>query len=182
MLEDAHAADIAAALRDLTLPEQVTLFRLLGRESAGAVLAELDDQPLHELARALDEGEISSILDRMRPDDAAQVLEDLPAEQVEKVLDLMKEERSEEVQEILEHGEKTAGRLMSPDFLAVHEHLTVAQAIEQVRKSPVAETASTLYRGGRPRPPGRQPALAPPGHRGPGRARPLPRARTSRSG
>src|SRR5713101_4983805 len=132
VLEDAHAADIAAALRDLTLPDQVTLFRLLGRESAGAVLAELDDQPLHELARALDEGEISSILDRMRPDDAAQVLEDLPAEQVEKVLDLMKEE-------------KTAGRLMSPDFLAVPEHLTVAQAVEQVRKSPVAETASTLY-------------------------------------
>src|SRR5229473_7954718 len=121
VLEDAHAADIAAALRDLTLPDQVTLFRLLGRESAGAVLAELDDQPLHELARALDEGEISSILDRMRPDDAAQVLE------------------------ILEHGEKTAGRLMSPDFLAVPEHLTVAQAVEQVRKSPVAETASTLY-------------------------------------
>src|SRR5258706_392839 len=59
VLEDAHAADIAAALRDLTLPDQVTLFRLLGRESAGAVLAELDDQPLHELARALDEGEIS---------------------------------------------------------------------------------------------------------------------------
>ncbi len=96
VLEDAHAADIAAALRDLTLPDQVTLFRLLGRESAGAVLAELDDQPLHELARALDEGEISSILDRMRPDDAAQVIEDLPAEQIEKVLDLMKEEKSEE--------------------------------------------------------------------------------------
>lgn len=47
VLEDAHAADIAAALRDLALPDQVTLFRLLARESAGAVLAELDDQPLY---------------------------------------------------------------------------------------------------------------------------------------
>jgi Mg/Co/Ni transporter MgtE len=53
VLEEAHAADIAAALRDLALPDQVTLFRLLGRESAGAVLAELDDQPLHELARVI---------------------------------------------------------------------------------------------------------------------------------
>jgi magnesium transporter len=123
----------------------VTLFRLLAREQAGAVLAELDDQPLHELVRGLDETEVSSILDRMRPDDAAQVLEELPAEQVEKMLDLMKEEKSEEVQELLEHGEKTAGRLMTPDVLAVHEHLTVAQAIEQIRKSPVAETAPTLY-------------------------------------
>ena len=145
LLEDAHAADIAATLRDLPLPDQVTLFRLLGREMAGAVLAELDDPTLHELTRALDEGEISSILDRMRPDDAAQVLEELPAEQVEKVLDLMKEEKSEEVQELLEHGEKTAGRLMTPEVLTVPEHLTVAQAVEHVRKSPVAETAPTLY-------------------------------------
>ncbi len=145
ILEDAHAADIAAALRELSLPDQVTLFRLLGRESAGAVLAELGDQAVHELAGALDEGEISSILDRMRPDDAAQVLEELPAEQAEKVLDLMKEEKSEEVQGLLEYGEKTAGRLMTPDMLAVLEYLTVAQAIEQVRKSPVAETASVLY-------------------------------------
>jgi magnesium transporter len=145
ILEDAHAADIAAALRELPLPDQVTLFRLLGRESAGAVLAELGDQAVHELAGALDEGEISSILDRMRPDDAAQVLEELPAEQAEKVLDLMKEEKSEEVQGLLEYGEKTAGRLMTPDMLAVLEYLTVAQAVEQVRKSPVAETAPVLY-------------------------------------
>lgn len=135
ILEDAHAADIAAALRELPLPDQVTLFRLLGREAAGAVLAELGDQAVHELASALDEGEISSILDRMRPDDAAQVIEELPAEQAEKVLDLMKEEKSDEVQELLEYGEKTAGRLMTPDMLAVLEDLTVAQAVEQVRKS-----------------------------------------------
>jgi magnesium transporter len=145
LLEDAHAADIAAVLRELSLPDQVILFRLLGRESAGAVLAELGDQGVAELAGALDEGEISSILDRMRPDDAAQVLEELPAEQVEKVLDLMKEEKSEEVQELLEYREKTAGRLMTTDMLAVLEHVSVAQAVEQVRRSPVAESAPILY-------------------------------------
>src|SRR5688500_6594324 len=102
VLEESHAADIAAALRDHSLTEQVMVFRLLNREKAGAVLAELDDQPLLELARALDEVEISGILDRMQPDDAVQVLEELPEEQQEKVLDLMKEERSEEVQELLE--------------------------------------------------------------------------------
>ncbi len=145
VLEEAHAADVAAAMRDLSIADQVTVFRLLGREQAGGVLAELDDQTLLELVRALDEAEISSVLDRMQPEDAAGVLEELPEEQAEKVLDLMKEEKSEEIQEILEHGEKTAGRIMSPDFLAVHENVTVAQAIEQVRKSPVAETAQSLY-------------------------------------
>ena len=144
-LKDSHAADIAAALRDFPVPEQVTLFRLLNREQAGGVLAELDDQPLLELVRALDELEISGILDRMQPDDAAQVLEELPEEQAEKVLDLMKEEQSEEVQELLEYGEKTAGRIMSPDVLAVHENDTVGQAIDHVRKAPTAESAHSLY-------------------------------------
>ena len=34
---------------------------------------------------------------------------------------------------------------MTPDMLAVLEYVTVAQAVEQVRKSPVAETAPVLY-------------------------------------
>ena len=109
------------------------------------MLSELDDEPLLELVRALDEAEISGILDRMQPDDAAQVIEELPDEQAEKVLDLMKEQQSEDVQELLEYGEKTAGRIMSPDVLAVHEYATVAQAIDHVRKAPAAQSAHYLY-------------------------------------
>jgi len=66
VLDEAHAADIAAAMRDLSIDDQVTVFRLLGREQAGPVLAELDDQTLLELVRALDEAEISTVLDRMQ--------------------------------------------------------------------------------------------------------------------
>ena len=145
LLADAHSADIAAALRDLSLADQVSVYRLLSREQAGLVLAEMDEEPLQALAQALGEAVISGALDRMPPDDAVQVIEELPEEQAEKVLDLMKEDKSEEIQELLEHGEKTAGRIMSLDFLAVNEKDTVAQAIDQVRKSPVAETAHSLY-------------------------------------
>ncbi|HVQ78103.1 MAG TPA: magnesium transporter [Candidatus Binatia bacterium] len=144
-LDDSHPADIAAALRDLPVAEQVLIFRLLHQEQAGLVLSELDDQQLLELVRALDEVEISSILDRMPADDAAQVVDELPEAQAEKVLDLMKEDKSEDVQELLEYGEKTAGRIMSPEVLAVHETLSVAQAIDQVRKAPAAESAHSLY-------------------------------------
>jgi len=145
VVEEAHAADVAAALRDLAPPEQLTVFRMLNREQAGLVLSELDDRLLLDVARALDETEISGILDRMQPDDAAQVIDELPEEQQEKVLDLMKEEKSEDIQELLEYGEKTAGRIMSLDVLAVHEGDTVGQAIDHVRKAPSAESAHYLY-------------------------------------
>jgi magnesium transporter len=145
VLAEAHAADIASALRELSLPEEVVVFRLLDRDKAADVLSELDDQQLLELVRALDEVEVSSILDRMEPQRAAQVVDELPEEQAEKVLELVEEERSEEIQELLEYGEKTAGRIMSPEVLALHEDLTATQAIGEVRKATAAESAHSLY-------------------------------------
>jgi magnesium transporter len=145
VLEEAHPADISHALRELPVPEQVTLIRLLDRERAGAVLSELDDQTLLELVRALDEVEVSRILDQMPADHAAEVVDELPEEQAEKILDLMKEEKSEEVQELLEYRDQTAGRLMSPSFVAVHESMSVAEAIDHIRKSASEERAFELY-------------------------------------
>jgi magnesium transporter len=145
VLEDAYPADIATALRELPLPERVHVFRLLPPAQAGAVLSELDDQTLLELVRALDEHEISRILDRMPPDHVVEVVEELPKEQADKILDLMEEEKSEEVQELLEYPENTAGRLMSREFVAVHENATVAKAIEHIRKAATGDDAFYLY-------------------------------------
>ena len=57
----------------------------------------------------------------------------------------MEEEKSEEVQELLEYTEGTAGRLMSPEFVAVREDANVAQAIEHIRKAASGEGAFYLY-------------------------------------
>ncbi len=145
VLEESHAADVSAALRELPLPEQVHLFRLLAPQQAGDVLSELDDSTRTELVRALDEVEISRILDRMPADHVVDVVEELPREEADKLLDLMQEEKSEEVQELLEYGEKTAGRLMSPRFIAVYESASVAEAIEHIRKAASGDNAFYLY-------------------------------------
>jgi magnesium transporter len=136
---------VAAALRELPLPDQVHLFRLLAPQQAGDVLSELDDSTRTELVRALDEVEISRILDRMPADHVVDVVEELPREEADKLLDLMQEEKSEEVQELLEYGEKTAGRLMSPRFIAVYESASVAEAIEHIRKAASGDNAFYLY-------------------------------------
>ncbi|PYN96784.1 MAG: magnesium transporter [Candidatus Rokuibacteriota bacterium] len=135
LLENAHAADISSVLRELEPADQVRLFRLLSSSHAGEVLSELDDPTQRELLRALDEQEVSRVLDQMPSDDVVEVVEELPKEEAEKILDLMAEEKSEEVQELLEYREGTAGRLMSPNFVAVHEAASVAEAIEHIRKS-----------------------------------------------
>src|SRR2546428_6213097 len=145
LVEDAHPADVSRVIRELARDDQVRLFRLLSPQHAGEVLAELDDPTLRELVGSLPEVEVSRVLDGMPPEHVADVVEELPKEQADEILELMEEEKSEEVQELLEHAEGTAGRLMSPDFVAVREEAKVAQAIDHIRKAASGEDAFYLY-------------------------------------
>ena len=139
--EAAHPSDIAAILQRLPLDQQVALFRRLSPERAGEVLPGLDDTTLLALVRALDEAEVSRILDEMPAEHAADVVEELHRDEAAKILELMEEEHSEDVQEILEYPEHSAGRLMSPDFVAVREDATVEEAIKHIRDSIAVERA-----------------------------------------
>jgi len=143
--EAAHPSDLAAIMRHLPLPQQVALFRRLSPERAGEVLPSLDDTTLLELVRALDELEVSRILDEMPPEHAANVVNELPPDEAEKILGLVGEEHSEDIQELLEYPEHSAGRLMSPDFVAVREDATVEGAIKHIRDSIASERAFELY-------------------------------------
>jgi magnesium transporter len=145
LLEDAHAADVASIIRELPPLDQIHVFRLLSAEHAGAVLAELDDSTAHELLQTLDESEVTRVLGRMPAEGVVEILEELPKEESEKILELMQEEKSEEVQELLAYGKGTAGRLMSPDFVAVHEAASVGEAIEHIRKFTSGDRAFYLY-------------------------------------
>ncbi len=144
-LAEAHAADIAHVLQHLPASDRATIFRSLGAEQAGDVLSELDDATLLGLVRTLDDVEVSQILDRMPAEHAADVVDELSTEHAEKILDLMEEERSEEIQEILEYPEDSAGRLMSPDVVAVRETSTVEEAVQNIRKTVTEERPFGVY-------------------------------------
>jgi len=145
LVEDAHPADVSRVIRELPRDDQVRLFRLLSPQHAGEVLAELDDPTLRELVGSLPEVEVSRVLDHMPSEQVVDVVEELPKERADEILELMEEEKSEEVQELLEYREGTAGRLMSPEFVAVREDATVAEAIEHIRKAASGEGAFYLY-------------------------------------
>jgi magnesium transporter len=145
IIEDAHPADLAQALRHLPVANLVRIFRLLHPEQASGLLSELDDETLIQLVQALEDVEVADSLNRMPAEEVADIVEELPAEQADKILDLMEEEKSEDVQELLEYPEHSAGRLMSPEVVAVHESATVEEAIQHIRKSISEEKAFELY-------------------------------------
>jgi Mg/Co/Ni transporter MgtE len=79
----------------------------------------------------------------MPPDEAADVLSDLPVDKVKKILESIEKEEAEDIQELLSHEEDTAGGLMTNDFITYPPEISVKDAIEKFRKD--AEDVETVY-------------------------------------
>jgi Mg/Co/Ni transporter MgtE len=82
----------------------------------------------------------------MDPDAAADVLGELTPEQSSEILEEMEPEEREEVTELLAFEEDTAAGRMTTDFVWTYEDLTVANAIDVLRKyEGQSETINTIF-------------------------------------
>jgi Mg/Co/Ni transporter MgtE len=79
----------------------------------------------------------------MSPDEAADVLGDLPEEKAEELLGLMEGEEQADVAELLPYEDDTAGGLMTTEFVTVPRSLTVSEALARLRE--MAETPNMIY-------------------------------------
>jgi CBS domain-containing protein len=97
------------------------------------VFEELDEDQASDLLEARTDPEIADILGRMRADDAADALLDLPQERRMSVLRQLPDPQQKRITALLSYQEATAGGLMSLDHLLLPETTTAAQAIAAVR-------------------------------------------------
>jgi len=102
------------------------------------VFEELDDDRQSRLLRDRTDPEIAGVLARMRADDAADAIADLPQDRRQPVLNLLPAGQRTKVTALLGYNPTSAGGLMSLDFLALPRDTTVAAVLERVR------TARTL--------------------------------------
>lgn len=99
------------------------------------VFEELDDNKQARLLHARSDEEVAALLARMRADDAADAITDLAQDRRQAVLDLLPDPQRTKVRTLLGYHAATAGGLMGPDFLALPETCTIADAIEAVRSA-----------------------------------------------
>jgi Mg/Co/Ni transporter MgtE len=79
----------------------------------------------------------------MSPDDAADLLADLPGELRDVLIGLMEKEDAEDVSELLAYPEHSAGGIMTTDFAWVLRDVTAAEALEMLRRQ--SEDVETVY-------------------------------------
>ncbi len=82
----------------------------------------------------------------MGPDEAADLIADLPEKRRAELLGLMEPEEAQDVRELLAYGEETAGGLMTTDFITVSADETAQQVIDRLRElKPEADHVYYLY-------------------------------------
>ncbi len=130
-----HAADLSVAFRSLPLASQHKLFQLIeDPEKKGALLIEMDEDAFKNFVEELNIDEVVDIFEHMPTDDVADLIAPLPENTTHSILKKMKREGSEEVEGLLQYPDDTAGGIMVPDFIALPENATAAEAIGSIQK------------------------------------------------
>jgi len=99
------------------------------------VFEELDDDLATRLLGARTDTEIAEVLGRMRADDAADAVAELPQARRQRVLDLLPPGQRAKVLTLMGFNPASAGGLMGVDFLAVSEQASVGEALAAVAGS-----------------------------------------------
>jgi Mg/Co/Ni transporter MgtE len=96
--------------------------------------------------RRLDNETATDILEEMEPDEAADVLDDLPDARSDELLESMEPEQAEDVRELMAYDDETAGGLMTTELVAIKENITCDETIDRLRElAPKAESSYYVY-------------------------------------
>jgi magnesium transporter len=141
-----HPADLAHVLNHFDKEDKNYLFNLINdNKIAAEVLCEVDRGIIWELLGDMETKKIAEIFQEMSYDDSKYMIDNLPEEKAQEILDIMKDKDSREIEELLKYEKDTAGGIMTPDFLALHEDMLIEDAIKEVRKGSEAEMVFYIY-------------------------------------
>jgi len=133
LVEPLHPADVADLLELLQKDERFQLIGAITDLMTSDVVAELNDYVREELMEALPAGAVAQIAEQLDTDDAVQLIEDLDEEDQQAILAELDPEDRIAIQTALAYPEETAGRLMSREFVAVPEHISIGDLIDFLR-------------------------------------------------
>lgn len=147
LVNKTHPADLALIFRHLPSEERRNVFNIIAQTPlVGEFLSELDQAIMVDLVEALTPQYMVSIIKEMDKDDAADILEALPEQVAYEIRKGMEKSDREEVDELLQYDSNTAGGLMSPDFMALDDEMSVGDAIRKIQEySEEKEMSFYLY-------------------------------------
>ena len=141
-----NPSDIAGLFEDLEEKQIPLLFRLLTKELAAETFVEMEPDAQELLIRGFSDNELKEVLDELYVDDAADIVEEMPANVVKRILKAADPEMRSSINQILRYPEYSAGSIMTTEYVSLRPHMTVEEAILRIRRQGVdKETIYTCY-------------------------------------
>ena len=145
-LAELNEADIASLMEEMEEEDMLKVFRILPKDLAADVFSYLDVDNQQLIITSLSDREAANIINNLMADDAADLLEEMPANVVKKLLANANPEARRDINHLLRYPEDSAGSIMTVEYVDLKENLTVEQAIERIRKVGVdTETINICY-------------------------------------
>ncbi len=146
LLAELEAPDRAEILEGLSAQDSALLFRILPRAEATEVFEHLPLEYQTELVETLAGEQLIRILDEMAPDDRTRLLEELPAEVTRRLVAKLSPDERKIANQLLGYPERSAGRSMTPEYVAIKPDMTVAEALAHIREhAKKSETINVVY-------------------------------------
>ena len=145
-LGELNDADIAVLMEELEEEALLKVFRILPKDLAADVFSYLEVDSQQLIITSLSDKEAANVIDNLMADDAVDLLEEMPANVVDKLLENAKPDTRQAINHLLRYPEDSAGSIMTVEYVALKENMTVLEAIERIRKVGLdSETINICY-------------------------------------
>ena len=143
-----HPAQLADLVEQASHHEGEEILGAVGDdpELEADVFEELESRHQQEFVEDRSDAEVAEVLSRMEPDDAADLVHELPEERRDEIVRLLPLVQRRRVRALLGYDPATAGGLMSPEFVCVFSQATEAEVLERIRSTQTsAEALAWIY-------------------------------------
>lgn len=143
MLSEMQPADIAEIFEDANLKDIPVIFRILPKELAAEVFVELDSDKQELLVNAFSDKELREVLDELFMDDAADIVDEMPATVAKRILKNTDANTRRMINQLLAYPEDSAGSIMTTEYIDLKKDMTVDEAFDRIRK--IGFDTETIY-------------------------------------
>ena len=141
-----NEADIASAMEELPKEELPRILRLLSKDMAADVFSFLPTDIQQELITMLTDTEAATIINNLMADDAADLMEEMPANVVKRLLANASAETRRDINHLLKFPDNSAGSIMTVEYMDLKENWTISECMDRIRKKGLdSETIYTCY-------------------------------------
>lgn len=146
IVEQMHPIDIAIALEDSDDEDLTYIYSKLNDEQIAEIIEQADEELQIKMITLLEASRTMGVFEYMSKDDIVDILGILPLNKRKELINLMRSGDKKIIQELLGYDERTAGGIMTTEYVAVSDSLTIQQTISKIKELALkTEVIDTIF-------------------------------------